>query len=95
MNYEQSKEQQLRRACNYESYSIYNPQYDRRYPEWGCQYNIAVRDIDIDEEILDNYICYGGTDFFLDVIDELQQVCGGGIGFVTQYETTIKTTNSD
>jgi hypothetical protein len=88
MNFIRSELQQLSMACNYKSDNTYDPRYDRQYPEWRWQDHVAIREIDIGEEILDNYICYDGSEDILENVDELQDLCGGAIGFVTQYETT-------
>jgi hypothetical protein len=66
----------------------YDPYHERHYPMWQCQSLVANRDIDMGEEVLDNYVDYIGTDesLWFEFLDELQHVCTGGIGYITQYD---------
>lgn len=69
---------------------VYNPYRDRLYPDWGCDdTSQALRDIDAGEELLDNYLVFGGSESgeeWEDVLIELKRMCSGGVGTITQYE---------
>lgn len=67
----------------------YDPFWERQYPMWECQNNIANRDIEIGEEILDDYMCMGGAEYLTESIADLQNVCSGGIGLVSMYEEEV------
>jgi hypothetical protein len=67
----------------------YDPFWERQYPMWDCQSNIANRDIEMGEELLDEYMCMGGTKYLMESIAELQIVCSGGVGVVTTYEEEV------
>jgi hypothetical protein len=67
----------------------YNPFMERRFPSWGCPDFKALRDIEEGEEVLDNYLVFGGScgNRLHEYIEELKTMCaGGGIGSVLQYE---------
>jgi hypothetical protein len=68
---------------------FYDPYRERHQPMWRCQELITNRDIDKGEEILDNYMDFIGIDesVWITTFDELQYVCNGGIGYITQYES--------
>ena len=72
----------------------YDPFWERQYPLLDCQSKVANRDIDIGEEMLDDYMCMGGTKYLCESIKDLQNVCSGGIGFVTQYEDEVLISNA-
>jgi hypothetical protein len=38
---------------------------------------------------LDEYMCMGGTAYLVESIADLQNVCSGGVGFVTKYEEEV------
>lgn len=69
---------------------VYNPYSDRNYPDWGCDDTTrALRDIDAGEEVLDNYLVFGGSESgeeWEEVLIELKRMCSGGVGAITQYE---------
>ena len=67
----------------------YDPFWERQYPLWDCHSSIANRDIEIGEEILNEYMCMGGTQYLAESIVELQYVCSGGVGLVTAYEEEV------
>ena len=73
-------------TCSDTESDPYDPYWERQYPMWECQSSIANRDIEIGEEMLDEYMCMGGTIYLMECIAELQNVCSGGVGFVTTYE---------
>jgi hypothetical protein len=71
----------------------YSPVADRLYPDWGCGDTTRVlRDVEAGEELLDNYLPFGGTENGTDWEDnlaELKQLCSGnGVGSVVQYEAS-------
>ena len=67
----------------------FNPYTLRHFPGWGCQEYVANRDINIGEEMLDNYIGYGGDLEFDKNLQELRTLCSGDIGLVSRYEQQI------
>jgi hypothetical protein len=67
----------------------YNPMADRNvirdiYPTINT--NRAIR---AGEELLDNYLSFGGESDFKDNVLELREDCSGGLGTVEQYQTNI------
>jgi len=78
-------------ANGYRNYrAIYDPQNDRYFPGWRCTHLRALRKIQAGEEMLDNYILYGGVeegdDWEANLV-ELKGMCSGQvIGSVTEYE---------
>jgi hypothetical protein len=76
-------------TCSDSETGPYDPFWERQYPMWECQSNFANRDIDADEELLDEYMCMGGTIFLTESIADLQNVCSGGVGLVTKYEEEV------
>lgn len=76
-------------TCSDTENDAYDPFSERQYPMWNCQNNIANRDIDIGEEMLDEYMCMGGTQYLMESINDLQNMCRGGDGFVTLYEEEV------
>lgn len=67
----------------------YDPFWERQYPLLDCQSSVANRDIEVGEEILDDYMCMGGTKYLIESISDLQNVCSGGFGVVTKYEDEV------
>jgi len=68
----------------------FNPFHDRHFPLWDCTSLFAQRDIQVGEELFDNYITYGGEqleEWELNLA-ELKAMCSKGIGKVVQYEET-------
>jgi hypothetical protein len=64
----------------------YHPYIERHFPSWGCASFKALRDIEEGEEILDNYMVFGGSKELHGYVKELKTICSGGIGSVSQYE---------
>jgi hypothetical protein len=57
-------------------------------PEDGV--NFALVDLQPGTEVLDNYLVFGGIesiDYWDDNLRELQTVCSGGSGLISNYET--------
>jgi hypothetical protein len=72
-----------------DSHELYHPYLERHYPKWSCGEFVALRDIEAGEELLDNYLVFGGGDDIRDWeenLQELKNLCSGGTGFVTRYE---------
>jgi hypothetical protein len=68
---------------------IYHPYAERQFPQWECQSFVALRDINAGEELLDNYLVFGGSEDLSswdDNLQELKHICSGGIGSVSEYE---------
>jgi hypothetical protein len=72
---------------------LYNPFLDRIYPCPGCDGNTrALRDIREGEEVLDNYLVFGGIQSGVDWesnLQELKSMCAGGIGSIMAYEEAL------
>ena len=68
---------------------IYNLFEERHYPMWECGKFVTLRDIQPGEELLDNYLAFGGG---VDLNDwennllELKTMCSGGKGKIHMYE---------
>ena len=58
---------------------------DRSFPSWFTR---AVVDIPVGDEILDNYLTYGGKRYWKDNLRELKSLCTGQLDFtvVGKYE---------
>ena len=80
-------------TCDDQDIRIYHPYVERQYPMWGCPLIVANRDIAAGEEIWYDYMCMSGTDNMWEQIVDLQYMCRGGIGFVSQYETEVLVTD--
>ena len=68
---------------------VHHPFDERHYPQWDCQSFVALRDIEAGEELLDNYLVFGGSedvDFWDKTLQELKDLCSGGTGTITEYE---------
>ena len=76
-------------TCPDQDYKVYDPYLERQYPMWGCADIVANRNIDRGEEILYDYLCMSGTDNIPHEISNLQYMCRGGIGLVSQYEQHV------
>ena len=66
----------------------FNPFAERHFPMWDCASFVAHRDIEKGEELLDNYIIFGGKDWeeFEANLADLKTLCSGGVGKVFEYE---------
>jgi SET domain-containing protein len=82
-------------TCDDQELKIYDPYADRQYPMRDCPNFVANRDIEPGEEILYDYMCMSGTDNMLEEIEDLQYLCSGGIGFVSQYEREVLVATTD
>jgi hypothetical protein len=58
----------------------------RQFPGWDAL--VALSDIHSDDEIFDNYLTYGGIEYFEESLYELKSLCSGlaKFGSVSQYE---------
>ena len=66
---------------------VYHPYNDRRFPLWECEKFIALRDIE--KELFDNYLVFGGGDSIEDWdknLLELKSICQGKSGTIAEYE---------
>jgi hypothetical protein len=67
----------------------YHPWLTRHFPSSPDDINIALRDIYAGEEILENYLVFGGVESIEDWdenLSELQTICAGGSGLISKYE---------
>jgi hypothetical protein len=71
-----------------DSNELYHPYRERHFPLWGCNEFVALRDIEVGEELLDNYLVFGsGEDATWERnLRELKMMCTGGTGKITEYE---------
>lgn len=72
---------------------VYNPQAERAYYSMDCVYMSAIEDIKAEEEILDNYLVFGGGSDQADFDENLAEVkamCAGEAGIVSSYEEKHK-----
>jgi hypothetical protein len=60
--------------------------FQRSYPSFECDSIIAMRDIQPHEELFDNYITYGGVEYWNENLDEIKAICSGSLGLVSQVE---------
>jgi hypothetical protein len=68
----------------------YNPHRDRnlRRDQYLSQNSKPVK---AGEELLDNYLSFGGEQYFMDTMQNLRKECSGGLGVVEEYQG-MKTT---
>ena len=68
--------------------TAFNPFLERHFPLEDCGDFITLRDIQEGEELLDNYLVFGGYDpeYFEGNLAELKQICSGGVGKVLEYD---------
>jgi hypothetical protein len=73
-----------------DSWDVYNPYYERHFAFPDCSGNVALRDIEADEEILCNYLAFDGSlegDEGVAVLERYRRICAGEtVGTVTKYE---------
>jgi hypothetical protein len=67
----------------------YNPNNDRNVVKYSTNC-VAARDITRGEELYDNYINYGGDEFFPEMVQELRNQCSGELGLVEKYQADSK-----
>jgi len=75
---------------------IYDPYEERHFPMWECGKFVALRDIQVGEEILDNYMVFGGSEDIEDWeknLRELKAMCSGNLGRVAAYEQYFQNTS--
>jgi len=68
---------------------VYNPHAERRYHTYDCVGIQALQDIAPGEEVLDNYLIFGGgkdQEDFGENLMELKSMCNGEAGPVAKYE---------
>ena len=72
-----------------EEASVFHPFNERHFDSKGWEDDVALRTIEAGEEILDNYLVFGGTgdveEWELN-LEELKVLCSGGVGVVSEYE---------
>ena len=69
----------------------YDPFSARQFPSWECtSTNAALRDIEAGEELLDNYLVFGGSESDEEwerQLVELKELCSGSVvGLIKAYE---------
>jgi hypothetical protein len=64
----------------------YNPSADRDLIRYATNC-VAGRTIRKGEEILDNYMNFGGDEYFEEMVLSLREECSGGLGLVEQYQS--------
>jgi hypothetical protein len=63
----------------------YNPFDERHQQTILCKVEVALRDIDVGEEVLVNYLMYGDDDWEMN-LKEIKEMCSGHGGRVSAYE---------
>jgi hypothetical protein len=58
----------------------------RNFPSWDCDLSIALRDIQPNEEMFDNYMSYGGVEYWKENLEDIVNMCSGSLGLVSQVE---------
>jgi hypothetical protein len=77
---------------------VYHPYNDRQFPYWECANFVALRDIEVGEELFDNYLVFGGGAQMEDWdknLRELKAVCMGGTGTIAEYEAAAAKVTAD
>lgn len=72
---------------------VYNPRWERGYHSVDCAGLVAIRDISAGDEILDNYLIFGGgydQQDFDENLSDLKSMCRGEGGLVHIYEESEK-----
>ena len=69
-------------------FDIFNPFLERHFPQHLCSNFRALRDIEAGEELLDNYLVFGGEDLdeWEDNLVSLKSMCMGEPGKIFEYE---------
>lgn len=65
----------------------YNPPYDRD-PERQMAAIVTAKDIAADDELLDSYLDFEGSDGFVEMVKYMQNMCSGGLGLVEEYQNS-------
>lgn len=68
---------------------VYNPFDERQFPFWQCNKFVTLRDMQANEELLDNYLVFGGDSDLTDWeqnLRELKEICSGRKGKVAIYD---------
>jgi hypothetical protein len=78
----------------------YNPVVDRDLVRYATNCVVAIN-VPKGEELYDNYMNFGGDEYFVEMVHSLREQCSGGLGLVEMYqrqrnpkETTFKATKS-
>lgn len=77
---------------------VFDPDWDRVFPQWECQAYRALRNIEPGEEITDNYFFLGqaDSDHWAINMAEITAMCSGtSIGTVQQYEIDVSEDSED
>lgn len=72
-----------------DSNQVHDPFVERHFPPWECESLVALRDIEANDELLDNYLVFGGGKdliYWEENLKDLKNMCSGGKGTVTDYE---------
>jgi len=64
----------------------YDPFAERHFQATDCQSLISVRSIRSGEELLENYLSFGGDTWWDSNLAELKSICSGGAGLVSSFE---------
>ena len=70
------------------SSNVFDPFLERHFSPSHCADFVTHRDIEVGEELFDNYIVFGGSDEedFETNLVELKALCSGGVGTIFEYE---------
>jgi hypothetical protein len=67
----------------------YNPVSDRDLVRYATNCVVAI-DVPKGEELYDNYMNFGGDEFFVEMVLSLREQCSGGLGLVEMYQRQQK-----
>jgi hypothetical protein len=76
---------------DYQFYGMapYNPHRDRNLRR--DQYlSLISKPVKAGEELLENYLSFGGVEYFMESMLLLRKECSGGLGVVEEYQSTKK-----
>ncbi|KAG7351434.1 SET methyltransferase domain containing protein [Nitzschia inconspicua] len=68
----------------------YSPSADRDVVQYSTNC-VAGRDIQKGEELYDNYMNFGGDEYFEEMVLSLRDECSGSLGLVEQYQSQLNT----
>ncbi|KAL3906804.1 MAG: hypothetical protein SGILL_009125, partial [Bacillariaceae sp.] len=82
-------EEAIPKEMRTEVIEVYNPNVDRSTMKYATNC-VAGKNITKGEELYDNYMNYGGDEFFAEMVLSLRNECSGGLGLVEQYQSNQK-----
>jgi hypothetical protein len=77
------------RALQTQVSAVYTPHFDRDHAKHSTMCRTS-KPISAGEELYDNYLSFGGDDYFEEMIIDLRRECSGEPGIVEQYQRGLK-----